>query len=89
MSTNVPSRDAIFNGFKFTQADIQIAPIRPSGVIIQKLIKGFCRNARNQYSNRQGCRGAEIGHKWICMTVDDWNSEQVILAMQQVENKLQ
>ena len=80
MSTTVPSRDEIFNGFEFTQADIQIAPIRPSGVTIQKLIKGFCRNARNQYSSRQGCRGAETGHKWLCMTVEDWNAEQIILA---------
>ena len=80
MSTTVPSRDEIFNAFEFTQADIQIAPIRPSGVTIQKLIKGFYRNARNQYSSRKGCRGADTGHKWICMTVQDWNTEQAVLA---------
>ena len=80
MSTTVPSRDEIFNAFEFTQADIQVPPIRPSGVTIQKLIKGFQRNARNQYSSRQGCKGAEIGHKWICMTTEDWDAEQVILT---------
>ena len=80
MSTTVPFRDEIFNAFEFTQADIQVPPIRPSGVTIQKLIKGFQRNARNQYSSRQGCKGAEIGHKWICMTTEDWDAEQSILA---------
>ena len=79
MSSTIPSREEIYNGFEFTQKDITIEPIRPSGVKIQKLIKGFRRNVWNQYSSRPGCRGAEMGHKWMCMQQQDWDDEQSII----------
>ena len=87
MNTSIPSIKDITAGFVFTENDITIDPRRPSRETITKLVKGLKRNARNHDSQRNGCRGAEMGHKWMCMQEHEWIAEQRILVRSKFENE--
>ena len=67
------------DAFPFQITDITIPTKRPSATVIKKFISGMERNAQFNESNRAGCLGNGIGHKWLCWTAGKWTTKQTEL----------
>ena len=82
----IPSVMDMYNFFPFQANQLKLDPKHPSAASIKELREGFLRNGHSQPSTRDGCHGAEVGHKWIAMSEQDWLDLQHQSQTERYEN---